>query len=248
MTGKRLTDSPGPHPGDAPGLPVSRQVSWLLTSIIVGWAIVYNVFRITGSSPRGAAVVSLLIGLGVGAVIFAVALLVWRRFGAGSRYQPSHLNEIPPASRLDGRQRSALRVLWPMVGLLALVALVVGVVLGIEWLTDTESRSATKAVIACWDLLVGAWLAFETTEIRSRHGDAVESIGTAAILTAVLGGVALSRDMFAPGQVVLIVLAGLAGCLAYLAGWRLLGSRGVPFAAAGAILVAAAAVALPLAA
>jgi len=42
------------------------------------------------------------------------------------------------------------------------------------------------------------------------------------------------------------VLSGVTGCLAYLAGWRLLGSRGIPFAAAGAVIVAAAAIALPL--
>jgi len=221
-------------------------VSWLLTSIIVGWALVYNVFRIGGRSPRGAAVISLLIGLGVGAIIFGIALLVWRRFGSGSRYQPSHLNEIPPPSRLDARQRGALGLLWPAVGLLAVAALVVGAVLGADWLTTPESRSATKVVIASWNLLVGAWLAYETTQIRTGHGDAVESIGTAAILTAVLAGVGLSREYFSIGEVVLIVLSGVTGCLAYLAGWRLLGSRGIPFAAAGAVIVAAAAIALPL--
>lgn len=246
MTGNRLTDSPGPHPGGVPRLPASRQLSWLITSVIVGWAVVYNAFRIAGRSPRGASVVSLLIGLGLGAIIFGAALLVWRRFGSAARYQPSHLNEIPPAVRLDGRQRAALGLLWPAVALLAVVALVVGVALGADWLTSTETRSATKAVIAGWDILVGAWLAFEATQIRSGHGDAVESIGTAAILTAVLGGVALSREMLVPGQIALIVLAGIAGCLSYRAGWRLLGSRGIPFAAGGALIVAAAAIAFPL--
>ncbi len=244
MGSNRLTDTGPPPSAQRASLPFSRQVSWLVSSLIVGWLIVYNVYRFGGRSPRGAATISLVIGIGVGLVIFAAALVIWRRFGTGARFQADHMNEIPPPARLDGRQRWSLDILWPAVGLLALGTLVMGTILAIDWLGGDEG-SATVIVIAVWYLLVGLWLAFETTEIRRGHGDAVESIGTASILTAVLGGVALSRDLVAWGQGALIVLAGITGFLAYLAGWRLLGSRGVPFAAVGSVVIAALAVIIP---
>lgn len=245
MGSNRLTDT-GPPPSARPAsLPFSRQVSWLISSLIIGWLVVYNVYRFGGRSPQGAARISFVIGIGVGLAIFALALVVWRRFGTGARFQADHMNEIPPPARLDGRQRRSLDILWPAVGLLALGTLVIGTILAIDWF-GADERSATVIVIAAWCILVGFWLAFETTEIRRGHGDAVESIGTASILTAVLSGVALSRDLVAWGQGALIVLAGITGFLAYVAGWRLLGSRGVPFAAVCSIVIAALAVIIPV--
>lgn len=245
MGSNRLTDTGPPPSAQRASLPFSRQVSWLVSSLIVGWLIVYNIYRFGGRSPKGSATVSLIIGIVVGIAIFGLAVLVWRRFGTGARFRADHMNEIPPASRLDGRQRRSLDVLWPAVGLLSLTALVVGVVLAIDWFGTEVDRPATLIVIAAWNILVGIWLAFETTEIRRGHGEAVESIGTASILTAVLGGVALSRNMFEWGQGTLIVLAGITGLLAYVAGWRLLGSRGVPFSAVGSVIIAALAIIIP---
>jgi hypothetical protein len=65
------------------------------------------------------------------------------------------------------------------------------------------------------------------------------------MLTAVLGGVALSQNMFEPAQVVLIVVAGVVGVAAHFAGWRLLGSRGAPLGSVLAAVVAALAIILP---
>ena len=48
-------------------------------------------------------------------------------------------------------------------------------------------------------------------------------------------------------QVVLIVLAGVAGTLCGLAAWRLQGGRGVPVAAIGVAVVAALSLILPIA-
>ncbi len=246
MGSNRLTDTVPPPSARHASLPMSRRVSWLVSSLIVGWLIVYNVLRFGGRSPSEAAGISVPIGVGVGLAIWGVALLVWRRFGTGARFQADHMNEIPPASRLDGRQRGALEFLWPAVGLLSLASLVVGVVMAIDWFGTDVNASATVIVIAAWNILVGLWLAFETTEIRRGHGEAVESIGTASILTAVLSGVALSRNVFEWGQGTLIVLAGITGFLAYSAGWRLLGSRGIPFSAVGSVIVAGLAIAIPV--
>jgi hypothetical protein len=220
-------------------------LSWLISSVLVGWLIAYNIFRIAGRSPRGAAWPSLLVGIGIGVVIFGVTLLVWRHYVASGRIRPHGIEEIPPPERLDQRQRAALAVVWPAVAALAVVALAVGTILALDWLQTEGSRSATKIVLATWDLLVGIWLLLETVELRRLHGEAVESIALAAMLTAVLGGVALSQNMYEPAQVVLILVAGVAGIMAYFAGWRLLGSRGLPLGSVLAAIVTALALILP---
>ena len=226
--------------------PASRLFSWLVSSVLVGWVIAYNVLRIGGRSPRGAAWTSLLIGVGIGIGIFAIVVLVWRQYIASGRFRPHHIEEIPPPDRLDSRQRGALEVLWPAVAVLAVAALAVGAILAASWLQTEGTRSFTRVVLAVWDLLVGAWLVMETVELRRGHGEAVESIALAAMLTAVLAGVAFSRGMFEPWQVALIVLAGVGGALAHFAGWRLLGSRGVPLGILVTLSVAALSIVLPI--
>lgn len=246
MTTQTSLPGAGPPSGPPPAsLPPSRVLSWCITSVIIGWVIAYIIFRIAGRSPRGAAWPSLLVGIGIGAVVFSVTVLVWRRYVASGRIRPHGIDEIPPPERLDRRQRGALEVLWAMVAGLAVVALAVGTILALDWLQTDGSRSATKIVLAAWDLLVGIWLLLETVELRRLHGDAVESIALAAMLTAVLGGVALSQNMFESAQVVLIVAAGLVGVTAYFAGWRLLGSRGAPLGSVVAAAIAALAIILP---
>ena len=102
--------------------PASRMLSWFVTSVLVGWVIAYNVLRVGGRSPRGAAWTSLLIGIGIGVVIFGIVVLVWRHYIASGRFRPHHIEEIPPPDRLDSRQRGALEILWPAVAVLAVVA------------------------------------------------------------------------------------------------------------------------------
>jgi hypothetical protein len=73
----------------------------------------------------------------------------------------------------------------------------------------------------------------------------VESIVLGCALTAVLAGVGLSRELAEGAQVVLIVLAGVAGTLCGLVVWRVQGSR-LPLAAIAAAIVAALSVILPI--
>lgn len=226
--------------------PASRLLSWFVTSVLIGWFVAYNVLRIGGRSPRGTAWISFLIGVGVGIGIFAVVVLIWRHYVASGRLRPHHIEEIPPPDRLDSRQRGAIEVLWPAVAVLAIAALAVGSVLAVSWLQTDGERSFTRVVLAAWDLLVGAWLLMEAVELRRGHGEAVESIALATMLTAVLAGVGFSRGMFDPWQVSLIVVAGIAGALAHFAGWRLLGSRGVPFGILVTLITAALSIVLPI--
>jgi hypothetical protein len=78
------------------------------------------------------------------------------------------------------------------------------------------------------------------------HGEAVESIALAAMLTAVLAGVAFSQGMFDAAQIALIVVSGMVAAIAHFAGWRLLGSRGVPLGVASALVVATLSIVLPI--
>lgn len=248
-----MISTQAPHPGAVPPTtesggtpPASRMVSWFLTSSFVGWFVAYNIFRIGGRAPRSAAWPSLIVGIGIGLVIFAITVLVWRRLIATGQYRPHHLEEIPPPERLDSRQRGALEILAPVVAVMAIGALVVGALLAVSWFQTDGSRSFTRIVLAGWDLLVGVWLLMEAVELRRGRGEAVESIAFAAMLTAVLAGVAIARDMFQPWQVGLVVLAGVAGAIGHFAGWRLLGSRGVPFGIVLSLIVAAASIVLPI--
>jgi len=228
-----------------PGLPpASRLASWFATSLIVGWIIAYNVLRIAGESPRGAALVALAPGIVLGLVILAATIAIWRRGGA-ERAEA----EVPPPEALDRPALNALRLAAGALGALALAAIVVGVVLAYDWSdTPASSRSTAKIVIAGWDVLAGAWLATEAPRLSRGYADALEPISLAAVLTAVLAGVGISRDWVPGANVVLIVIAGLAAGGSQLGLWRATGGRGRPVGAVLAVAIAILALVLPLAA
>lgn len=226
--------------------PASRVASWFVSSLVVGWLIGYNILRFGGRSPRQAAPLSVLLGIGIGVVIFGVFVFAWRRLVMSGRVHLHHIEEIPPPERLDSRQKTALDLLWPAVGVFALFALVVGALLTVSWLQTEGSRSTTRIVLGAWDVLVGVWLITETAELRRFHGEAVESIGLAALLTAVLAGVAFSLGMYDAAQVALIVVAGAVGALSSFTWWRMLGSRGIPYGVVFALAVAAMSIVFPM--
>jgi hypothetical protein len=145
-------------------------------------------------------------------------------------------------------QRDALALAWPALAALAGAALVMGAYLGLDWLGDEPGgRATTTLILAAWNLLVGLWLGDEALRLRRGEAEGIESLVLGCTLTAVLAGVGLSRSLASPGQIVLIGLAGLAGCLVSIAVWRLRGARGLPVGAAGILLVAALSLILPLA-
>lgn len=227
--------------------PVSRLFSWLAGCVIVAWLVIYNVLRVSGLTPSEAAWPSLAAGAAAGALVFGAALLVRRRLAASGRVVRPGPTVIPPPSELDQAQRDALRLAWPPLAALALVALGVGAYLAVEWFTDSGVRAKTTIILAAWNALVGLWLGDEALRLRRDEADGIESIVLGCTLTAVLAGVGLSRGLAEPGQVALIVLTAIAGGLIAIAVWRLQGARGVPFAAAGIVIVAALSLILPLA-
>jgi len=232
---------PPPEPKPAAG----QMVSWLVTSVIVGWFVVYNIVRIAGRAPSSAAWISLAIGGILGVAGFLVTLTIWRRrAGEAASLESGRAPESPEAAEA---RRRAVAAASPVVGALAVVAIVVGIAMAIAWVGDTGGRSLVRILIAGWDILVGAWLLEETAALYRGDAEAVDSIGLAALLTAVMAGVALSRDTISIGQIVLIAVSGAAGAVAYYAAWRLAGSRGVPIAAAGTVVAAVLALVIPLA-
>lgn len=222
--------------------PGSRLASWIATSLVVGWLLAYNVLRLAGGSPHESAPIAILPGIVVGGLIFWITLSVWRR------QVPMEEAVLGQPGTHDQATLDALRIASVTVATLGAVALGVGVIVGLDWLdTDASKRSMAKILVAGWDLLIGAWLLTEAPRVLNGHADALESIATASVLTAVLGGVGLSRGWSESAQVLLIVLATAAGSAAQLAHWRALGGRGAPWGTALVAAIGVLSLILPLA-
>ena len=230
------------------GVPRQRMTSWLITSLLVGWLIVYNIFRIArGDAPRSAATISLPIGLALGVGLFVVALVAYRAFAQRGWVHPDEVGDRPVGVMEEPRVRRSLEMTAYLCWVLAVVALAVGVVMLAAWLNaPAGGRSTPKIVIAIWNLFVGLWLAYEPIVLRRDDTSDVDAVGLAALITAVLAGVALARDIARPGQIALIIAAGLLASIAQLAFWRLHGSKGITLAPVGAAIVAALALVIPL--
>jgi hypothetical protein len=225
----------------------SRTFSWLVVSVAVGWLVVYNAMRLAGASPADAAWPSLGIGAAAGLAAFGGGLWLVRRRAATGRPLRRGPMEIPSPSELSDGQRTAVALAWPVLGVLAVAALALGAYLALDWLgTDSGDRATTTIILAAWNVLVGLWLGDEALRLRRGEADGVESVVLGCAITAVMAGVGLSRELVEGAQVVLIVLAGVAGALCGLAVWRLQGGR-VPWLAIAVTIVAALSLILPIA-
>lgn len=225
----------------------SRTASWLVGSVLAGWAVVYNVMRLAGSSPRDAAWISLAIGGVLGLAAYAGGLLALRRLAASGRVLHRGPLQVPPPGKLTPDQRDGMRLASGALAALAVAALLIGLALIGRYLGAADGeRSLTLLLLAAWNLIVGVWLGDEALHLSRGEAEGVESVTLGCMLTAVLAGVGLSRSLIEPAQVVLIVLAGAGGAAAALVTWRLAGAHGKPLGAAVAVLVAAASLALPL--
>ena len=242
-TDPRLTPEPSAPPPPRQFPPGSQLASWIVTSLVVGWLIAYNAIRIAGGSPHGTAAIALIPGIAIGAVILAVTIAIWRRT-SGSRREEA----IAVPAALDQPALDALRVAAITLGVLGVIAIVVGVIVGLDWLgTDAGHRSPQRLVVAAWDLIAGGWLLAEAPRMLNGHADATESAALASILLAVFAGVALSRNWSETAQVILILVATAGAATAQVAHWRALGARGRPWGAVVAPLICIAALVLPLA-
>lgn len=233
----RSSHEQGPHP-----------VSWFVGCVLVGWVVVYNIMRLAGSAPSGAAWVSLAVGGFAGAAVFAGGVLGVRHLRRSGRVVRHGAADIPPPAEMTDSQRALLGRIWPLLGALAAVALVMGVALIAEWSAAAAGdRPTTLLVLAAWNILAALWVGDETMRLRRLEADGAESVALGGALTAVLAGVGLARGYIEPGQMLLIIVGGVAGAGAALAVWRLRGGRRFPLGAVIVAVVAALSLILPLA-
>ena len=223
--------------------PPGRLLSWAVTAVLVGWLIVYNALRLGGEAPDDAWLVSLGPGVALGAGLFAAAL-VWRRARASRAPLP---DPGPPSAEEESSRRDALRLAAILVGGLAGVSLVTGVLEVADWYgDDPDMRALTTVILGLWNLLLGAWLVAEAPRLFKGDTEGLDSVALGAVLAAVLAGVAFSRDLVSVAQVLLIIVSGLAAGASQLAIWRLQGAHGAPVSAAVVVIVAALALVLPI--
>ncbi len=224
----------------------SRLFWWLVGSVAIGWLLVYNGMRLTGRSPAEAAWPALAVGGGIGILAYAGLLLFARSRAAHGRPIGRRQVEVPAPADVTPDQHRAMRLASPLLGALAALALVMGVILLLDWLRDEPGdRAATTLVLAAWNLLAGVWLGDEAIRMRGDVAEGAESAVLGCALTAILAGLGLNREMLELGQVALIVLSGAGGVAAGAVAWRIAGSRGVPWTAIGVAVVAVLSLLLP---
>lgn len=225
-----------------------RLFSWLITAILVGWFVVYNVMRVGGGTPAGVALASFLIGASAGIVVLVVGVYVRRALVGGGRIHPMDAEaQIPAPHAMDDGQRRAVGLAWPAATAAAVVELLLGLwMLADWWATPGLTRATAELVMAGWLVFAALWMGWEARNLRAMDAGGVDSVALGALLSTVLAGVAMSRSFATPGQVVMVIVGGAASVVCYWAVWRLTRNRGVPPTAITAGLVALASLLLPL--
>lgn len=225
-----------------------RVVSWLITAVLVGWFVVYNVMRVGGGTPAGVALVSFLVGASTGIVVLVVGVYARRALVVSGRIHPVDAEaHIPAPHAMDHGQRRAVGAAWPATAAAAVVELVVGLWMLIDWwATPGPTRATAELVMAGWLIFAALWMGWEARNLRDMDAGGVDSVALGALLSTVLAGVAMSRSFVTPGQVVMVIVGGAASVTCYWAVWRLTRNRGVPVTAIAAGLVALASLLLPL--
>jgi len=167
----------GPHP-----------LSWFVGCVLVGWVVVYNIMRLAGSAPSGAAWISLVVGGLLGAAVFAAGLLGVRHLNRSGRVVRHGAADIPPPAEMTDAQRTLLGRAWPALAALAVVAAVMGVALVADWFGEAPGdRPTTLLVLAAWNIrrAVGGRRGHAPATVRGRRHRVG---GPGRRLTAVLAG------------------------------------------------------------
>lgn len=232
-------------------MPASRIAGWFVGCVAVGWLIAYNILRLGGDNPSDAALPALAVGGVAGLVVFAVGALAVHRLHAAGRV----IWHAPAAPEETSAQTAGLlRVCGGALVAAAAASVVVALVLGVDWLGIDGARPKATVLIVIWNLVVALWITEEGVNLLrslgaegSREVDVsgLDSVWFALLLTAVLAGVAYSRDLFPTLQVAYVAVVGIAAMVTGLALWRLRGGRGAPVAAVVGAAVAILSVLLP---
>ena len=228
----------------APG----RMFSWVLSAVLIGWVVVYNVMRVAGGTPAGVALTSFIIGAIAGIAVLFIGIWVRGRLITSGRINPVDPEmEIPGPTAMSDPQRSFMGILWPSVAVIAGVQLVLAVLLFVDWRgTPSLTRATAELIVAAWFVFAGIWMAWEANNLRDLDAGGLDSVALGALLGTVLSGVAVSREFVPTLSIITVVVAGVVAVLAYYGVHRLTRDRGVPWMAVTAGVIALASLLIPL--
>ncbi len=240
MSAPAVQASIWPRPG--------RLISWLISAVLVGWVVVYNVMRVAGGTPAGVAFTSFVIGVGGGIVVLIIGLIIRRRLINAGRIHPVDAEaEIPAPGAMDDDQRRVLGAIWPVVAAAAAVEMVCGIWMLADWNgTPSMVRATAEVVMAGWFIFAAIWMGWEAKNLRNMDAGGIDSVALGALLTTVLAGVGITRHFATGMQVLTVIVVGLTAVAAYWLVWFLVRRRGVPSMAILAGLIALASLLLPL--
>ncbi len=240
MSAPAVQASIWPRPG--------RLISWLISAVLVGWVVVYNVMRVAGGTPAGVALSSFVIGAGGGIVVLIIGLIIRRRLINAGRIHPVDAEaEIPAPGAMDADQRRVINATWPVVAAAAAVELVCGIWMLADWNgTPSMVRATAEVVMAGWFIFAAIWMGWEAKNLRNMDAGGIDSVALGALLTTVLAGVGITRHFATGMQVLTVIVVGLTAMAAYWLVWFLVRRRGVPSMAILAGLIALASLLLPL--
>lgn len=240
MSAPAVQASIWPRPG--------RLISWLISAVLVGWVVVYNVMRVAGGTPAGVALTSFVIGAGGGIVVLIIGLIIRRRLINAGRIHPVDAEaEIPAPGAIDADQRRVINATWPVVAAAAAVELVCGIWMLADWNgTPSMVRATAEVVMAGWFIFAAIWMGWEAKNLRNMDAGGIDSVALGALLTTVLAGVGITRHFATGMQVLTVIVVGLTAMAAYWLVWFLVRRRGVPSMAILAGLIALASLLLPL--
>ena len=240
MSAPAVQASIWPRPG--------RLISWLISAVLVGWVVVYNVMRVAGGTPAGVALTSFVIGAGGGIVVLIIGLIIRRRLINAGRIHPVDAEaEIPAPGAIDADQRRVINATWPVVAAAAAVELVCGIWMLADWNgTPSMVRATAEVVMAGWFIFAAIWMGWEAKNLRNMDAGGIDSVALGALLTTVLAGVGITRHFATGMQVLTVIVVGLTAVAAYWLVWFLVRRRGVPSMAILAGLIALASLLLPL--
>lgn len=240
---------------DQPALPLSRIAGWFAACVLGGWAVVYNILRLGGDDPSGAALPGLIVGGGAGLVVFGAGAFVVHRLHASGRVVLGAPSADPP----HPASRSALRLAGIALVAAGVVCVVVAALMAVDWAGIEGARPKATVLLVVWNVAYGLWIADEAYRLHREDraagaGDdlpgsdswqGLDAVWFGALLTCVLAGVAYSRDVLPNAQIVLVAVVGVAAVLVGVALWTLRGRRGLPVAAVVGAVVAVASIVLP---
>lgn len=230
--------------GVAPG----RLISWLVTAVLVGWVVVYNVMRVAGGTPAGVALPSFLIGAAIGVVVLVIGIYVRKALIEKGKIHPVDAEaDVPAPGDLSADERRVIGATWAVVAIAAVVELATGLWMLFDWQgTPTVIRATAELIMAIWFIFAGAWMGWEAKNLRDMDAGGIDSVALGALLTTVLAGVGISRHFVTGMQVLAVIVVGVTSVIAYWVVWYLVRRRGVPTMAIIAGVITLASLLLPL--